>query len=151
MRSRPLNLLALVIALSALLVTLTGGFARNGDVLDQLELLIDVRHAIVAGYVYTGSDIPALKGLYVFGDWAAPIFKNGKRQNGFGDGRLFVTNLDDEKPVIQEVEMSIAGKPLTDMINAFGQDHSGEMYVLTAEDPDPAGDGGKVYRIAPAK
>lgn len=51
MRLRRFNILALALASLALLVSFTGGFARNAGVLDHLELLIDVRHAIVTGFV----------------------------------------------------------------------------------------------------
>ena len=50
MRQRTLGIVGLGIASVALLVSITG-FARNTGALDQLDLLIDVRHALVSGYV----------------------------------------------------------------------------------------------------
>jgi glucose/arabinose dehydrogenase len=70
--------------------------------------------ALAGGYVYRGKASPALRGIYVYGDWCS--------------GRIFGLNTDGNAP----------GKPaqvrqLLDTnasISSFGEDDAGEVYVL---------------------
>jgi hypothetical protein len=89
-------------------LVLEGGEFQSGDC------------AVIGGYVYRGEAVPALQGLYVFGDYCS--------------GRLRTVPLDEEEPepdivVDSEVRMS-----------TFGVDDAGELYVADV-------DHGVIYRI----
>jgi len=72
--------------------------------------------AVIGGFVYRGSGIPALQGRYIFGD----LSKTG------GSGRLFY--LTNENKV---VEFPLPGSTALNLwLFGFGQDASGEVYVL---------------------
>jgi glucose/arabinose dehydrogenase len=81
----------------------------------------DLGRAVVGGYVYRGSRIPALQGAYVFGDFYNPdlraLVPSG---GGFEEASLGLT---------------------VPNISAFGEDASGELYVLSLS--------GQVYRLDP--
>ncbi|PYX56057.1 MAG: glucose dehydrogenase [Acidobacteria bacterium] len=80
--------------------------------------------AIIGGYVYRGSAMPALQGIYVFGDYLS-----GK-----------VWGLREVLPgTWQRVLLLSSGK----IISAFGQDASGELYLLDYTN-------GIVYRLVQA-
>jgi len=94
---------------------------------------------VIAGFVYRGEEIPDLQGHYVFGDWgqsftdptgtfivSAPVRDD--------DGR--VTDLD-----IGQVDR------LDEFIMGFGEDASGELYVLTTAITGPEGMTGRVYKV----
>lgn len=70
--------------------------------------------AIIGGYVYRGNAIPALQGRYLFSDLCTGFV----RTLSIGGGGATVT----QAPMVN------VGTPLS-----FGQDGSGEIYVLTAE------------------
>jgi glucose/arabinose dehydrogenase len=76
--------------------------------------------AIIGGYVYRGSAVPALQGMYVFGDYCS--------------GRLRVVPTDEDQP---EPEIIVD----TDVrMSTFGIDSAGELYVADVEK-------GVIYRI----
>src|SRR6185436_7524148 len=92
----------------------------------------DEGKAVTGGYEYTGKNIPALKGKFIFGD--------------IPSGRLFFINMADIKQgkqaVIKEWKINIDGaaetfshiynKGRVDM--HFGKDANGELYILTKLD-----------------
>jgi glucose/arabinose dehydrogenase len=79
--------------------------------------------AVVGGYVYRGSRIPRLAGAYVFGDLC--------------DGRLRALRARAGRVIDQQMfDVHVPG------ITSFGEDHNGELYVLSLN----AG----VFRIDPA-
>jgi glucose/arabinose dehydrogenase len=80
-------------------------------------------NAVTGGYVYRGFAVPALRGLYVFGD--------------FGSGRVWVMKGPSGTPVALPGADRAAGS-----ISSFGEDAAGELYVVDIA--------GAVYRIAPA-
>lgn len=97
--------------------------------------------AIVGGRVYRGDELPQLHGRYVFGDWS--------RSFGSPDGTLLVAK---PRPagLWKLQELSVAGRSdgrLGHFIKGFGQDGSGEMYVLTSDTSGPTGETGRVYRL----
>ncbi|MBI5615109.1 MAG: PQQ-dependent sugar dehydrogenase [Gammaproteobacteria bacterium] len=99
--------------------------------------------SITGGFVYRGTDIPALLGKYVFGDLA--LHNLPPR----ADGRLFYADL--STGVINEFLLpqftdGVLPDHLT--IHGFGQDGLGELYVLATNTP-ANGVGGVVFRIAP--
>lgn len=68
--------------------------------------------AVVGGYVYRGSAIPKLRGIYVFGD--------------FCDGKL--RGLVHGRDETQLVELDV---PVVPQLSSFGEGHRGELYVLS--------------------
>ena len=82
--------------------------------------------SITGGFVYRGNAIPALKGLYVYGD--------------FCSGRIWtfdpVSMLEEER----SAELGAAGGAPFQLVG-FGQGGDGELYVVHS--------GGSVYRIIP--
>jgi len=68
-------------------------------------------NAVMGGFVYRGSAVPSLKGLYVFGD--------------FGTGKIFT--LQETSPnVWTRTLAATTGKS----ISSFGRDQNGELYVV---------------------
>ncbi len=97
--------------------------------------------SITGGYVYRGSAIPALAGDYVFGDFS--------RGFEIGDGSLFAAT-EDENSQWTMRELTVAGRDdgrLGAFLLSFGQDESGELYVLTTDNVGPTGATGSVFRI----
>lgn len=92
--------------------------------------------AVIGGFVYRGIKIPALTGMYVYGDWALAF--------GGNNGRLFYYNGN------QTVEFSLIDQKVLGMsLNGFGQDANGEVYVMANSTGTPFGDTGVVLRIVP--
>jgi glucose/arabinose dehydrogenase len=96
---------------------------------------------VVGGYVYRGTDLPQLRGRYVFGDWSREFVRP--------DGTLFAS-----KPSrsglwrIQELQIpKNPGGRLGHFVLGFGQDLSGEVYVLTTDMLGPSGSTGKVFKL----
>lgn len=95
--------------------------------------------AVVGGFVYRGSAIPALAGRYVFGDFAG---------GGAGSGRLFYL---DEGDVIRGLDVG-GGSDATPMtVNGFGEDAAGELYVMGNATGRPFGETGRVLRLTPVE
>jgi glucose/arabinose dehydrogenase len=101
----------------------------------------------VGGYVYRGQALPGLVGRYIFGDWSTGYASP--------DGTLLVAS----RPAggagpwgWQKVKIN--GSPngkVNHFVLGFGQDESGEIYVLTADTVGPTGNTGKVYKIVPGQ
>jgi len=85
--------------------------------------------SIIGGYTYTGSAIPELDGLYVFGDFSTGFFSP--------DGRLFYTDLEVPFTPILEFQLSGGNPPLDTFVKSFGEDQSGELYVLVGTNLGP--------------
>lgn len=98
--------------------------------------------SVIGGYVYRGSRFPALSGLYVFGDFST----------GFATpaGKLYHLDADGDPSVISEFNLS-TGAALGLFVKGFGEDESGEVYLLASSQLGPFGTGGSVFRIVPAK
>jgi len=87
--------------------------------------LLDYSHAsgrcaVTGGYVYRGSAIPALVGGYLFGDYCS--------------GEIWVTDSTAARPAAKTLLLS-TGFP----ISSFGQDQSGELYVVDYD--------GAIYKV----
>ena len=92
--------------------------------------------AVVGGFVYRGSQIPQLRGRYVFGDFLNPPE---------GGGRLFYLQKNN-----RILEFQLAGQETLGLrVLGFGQDVNGELYLLANETGVPFGDTGVVLRLAP--
>jgi hypothetical protein len=76
--------------------------------------------AVTGGFVYRGSRIPTLQGVYVYGDFCA--------------GRLLGLRRDGGQITHQDLGLDVNG------LSSFGEDHAGELYAMSL------GDGG-LYRI----
>jgi glucose/arabinose dehydrogenase len=98
-------------------------------------------HVVVSGYVYRGTQLRQLRGRYVFGDWSTSEEEP--------DGSLFAA--DPRGSGLWRLhELLIPDNPdgrLGHFVLGFGQDTSGEMYVLTTDMLGPAGTTGKVFKL----
>ncbi len=98
--------------------------------------------SVTGGFVYRGSAIPALQGKYIFGDWSA----------SFGTPSGHLLGLEEVAPGQWELTILdvLGGNPLPYVINAFGEDENGELYVLANMFSQPgAVPGGVILRIVP--
>ena len=99
------------------------------------------------GYVYRGSAIPSLAGKYVFGDFST----------SFSSPNGAMLGLEETSPGVWALSsLDILGSnPIGSFIQGFGQDESGELYVLTRQtlpvsQPDATGfPSGRIYKIVP--
>lgn len=78
--------------------------------------------SVTGGYVYRGSAIPALQGVYVYGDYCVGQIRGLLARNG--------VVVDD-----RSLDATVAGKQLT----SFGQGADGELFVLSG--------GGGLYKV----
>ncbi|RMG10381.1 MAG: hypothetical protein D6731_17545 [Planctomycetota bacterium] len=77
--------------------------------------------SVIGGYVYRGSRIPGLQGLYVYGDYTAGAIWSLKYRNG-------------------RVEFNRQVASVNSLV-AFGEDEAGELYAVSHS--------GRIYRFAP--
>jgi len=97
--------------------------------------------AIIGGFVYRGTDVPALVGRYVFGEFA---------QTFANDGRLF--HLDENRDIL---ELQLEGQNAFGLsLLGMGRDRDGEVYALANGTgipfPDQNGDPtGVVLKLSP--
>ena len=97
--------------------------------LDSLEYPIfeyshDVGHSIIGGYVYHGAESPMAVGSYVFGDWSTDFLKPG--------GMLYYLT-ENTSGVWHRHEFNLKNQnPLNRFILGFGEDESGELYMLSS-------------------
>jgi len=81
--------------------------------------------SITGGYVYRGTRVPALVGLYLYADYCAGFIRSFRYAGGQAtEQRDWTTNLNSNGSV-----------------SSFGQDQRGDVYVMTL--------GGSLYRIVP--
>ncbi|HUO07990.1 MAG TPA: PQQ-dependent sugar dehydrogenase [Phycisphaerae bacterium] len=94
--------------------------------------------AVDGGFIYHGSLLPQLDGMYIFGDFSNGAF------TAPGNGRLFYADLSTGK--INEFNMNA---PLGLWLKGFGEDSSGEIFVMASTNLGPAGNTGVVLEIVP--
>ena len=110
--------------------------AAPPDLIDPIaEYDHDDGIAVIGGFVYRGTEIPALTGRYVFGEFARTFFN---------DGRLFYLNESNE---LLEFRIIGGGGVLGRSLLGFGQDAAGEVYAMANGTGVPFGDTGVVLRI----
>jgi glucose/arabinose dehydrogenase len=101
---------------------------------------------VSGGNVYRGSAMPDWDGLYIFGDWSTDFPE--------GDGTLLIATPPTTAGEMWSFEELIVDGSengrLNEYLLSFGQDTSGEIYVLTTETPGPSGTTGKVYKLVPS-
>ncbi|CAD5282403.1 MULTISPECIES: PQQ-dependent sugar dehydrogenase [unclassified Imperialibacter] len=122
-------------------------YARQMDPNDPITYPVaeydhDEGNAILGGYEYTGSDVPELKGKYVFGDIV--------------HGWLAYVNVSDLKlgqvATIKKLQVSMNGQPVSfkEMNDGqkvdlrLGTDAAGELYIFTKSN-------GKAYKVVSSK
>jgi glucose/arabinose dehydrogenase len=99
--------------------------------------------AIIGGYVYRGTALPALSGRYVFGDWSAVM-------DGLGPSLYVGTPGGDGTPWPFE-PLEVAGPGFHNLVLSFGEDAAGELYVLGSAAVSPQGREGRIYKIVPPR
>ena len=97
------------------------GCNMTGLILPITEIPHPEGKAVIGGFVYHGSAIPALQRLYIFGDLNGKIWSLQQQPSGSFTRTLLLTT-----------QLSIT---------SFGQDQSGELYVVDL--------GGQVQKIVP--
>jgi glucose/arabinose dehydrogenase len=106
--------------------------------------------AVIGGFVYRGERIKALRGRYVFGDYA--------RRFGGNDGRLMhlVERFDDDsqrgakQAQARIAEFKLDGQAAVALsVLGFGQDARGELYLMANGTGVPSGSTGVVLKLAP--
>jgi glucose/arabinose dehydrogenase len=99
--------------------------------------------AIIGGMVYRGSALPALRGKYIFGMLS---------QTGKADGQVFSsTPATSGMWAWSALALKSFAPNLGTFLKSFGQDQSGEMYLMTSDQEGPQGVTGKVYKLIAAK
>ena len=95
---------------------------------------------VIGGYVYRGSQFPALQGIYVFGDYLGPLG---------GSARVFTLNYDGTTASnFQDITSQLFPIPTTvgnvNLVNlsSLGEDAAGELYLTDIGN-------GNVYKISP--
>jgi glucose/arabinose dehydrogenase len=127
--------------------------AEFGGVPQVIDPVAEYDHdegmSITGGFVYRGKAIRALKGHYVFGDWAESFTQPLP-------GRLFylqqggLTGKAGEGPSdILEFKLPESPNGVGTKINGFGRDGSGEIYVIGSESGLLDGVTGRVQKIVP--
>jgi hypothetical protein len=121
-------------------------------------------HAIIGGFVYRGSTIPDLVGHYFFGDWSAVFNDTGANNYGrlfyLQQKKLTPGHLADIKEVknfaeeATELGLTEPARPpaafeQTLAVTGFGQDDSGEIYLLGNKIGFPVGNDGVVLKLGP--
>lgn len=84
--------------------------------------------SVTGGHVYRGRSIPALRGVYLYGDYVTGRIWGLRHENG-------------ERTALKEVLVA-RDRPV---IASFGEDEAGELYITGFERVD--GHGGAIYRI----
>ncbi len=96
--------------------------------------------AVIGGFVYRGKAVPALQGMYVFGDFSTSFSKP--------DGHLFYLDTF-SGGTIRQLVIGADDHDLGLFVKAFGRDAAGEIYVLADSSLGPSGAGGRVLKIVP--
>jgi uncharacterized protein (TIGR03118 family) len=109
------------------------------DLIDPIaEYDHDEGSVAIGGFVYRGNLVPALQGLYVFGDWGSFAKPSA---------RLFYL---DPNSIIKELRIGLADRPAGFWLRGFGQDADGELYVFGSTRLGPQGDTGVMLKIVPS-
>ncbi len=116
------------------------GFVTDAQITDNfIDPVIQYDHdegtAVIGGFIYRGKVIPALEGIYLFGDVA---------KTGNGDGRIFYS----DGSSILEMDLTEHTQPGF-WVLGFGQDVDRELYVLGNTTGIPFETTGAVYKLVP--
>jgi glucose/arabinose dehydrogenase len=95
--------------------------------------------AIIAGFVYRGTLLPAWQGKYIFGMLSV---------DGMATGKVFSADMTASGSwTYSSVPIDSVAGNLGVYLKSFGQDQSGEIYLLTSDQLGPQGSSGKVFKI----
>jgi glucose/arabinose dehydrogenase len=95
--------------------------------------------AIVGGYVYHGTDIPAFKDQYIFGSFS--------RHHDEPSGEIFVA-IPSANGLWSFVEIEIGDQEnIGYFLKGFGQDLKGEIYLAVSDVIGPTGNTGKILKL----
>jgi glucose/arabinose dehydrogenase len=104
--------------------------------------------SVTGGFVYRGAALPSLVGKYVFADWSQSFNEPSGRLLGLEESTPGTWSLSEFNV--------LGGNPVPYFIQGFGQDASGELYVLTKSatgvstpDPDTGLPSGVIFKIVP--
>jgi glucose/sorbosone dehydrogenase len=98
--------------------------------------------AIIGGYVYRGTTMPALRGFYVFGDTSRRLDNR--------HGRLFTFDADNRSATAAGNTITeLRDGPLDAQLIGFGQDSNNELYAMVFGSR-ATGDTGAVLRLSQA-
>ena len=99
---------------------------------------------VIGGYVYRGNDVPGLQGKYLFAN-ATASFSNLS-------GEVYVSQPAGAGPwPYEKIAFQTYPDNIGHIIKGFGQDLSGEVYVLGSNVLGPTGTTGKLFKIVRAK
>lgn len=94
-------------------------FPKDPDPKNWIDPIAEYPHtagiSITGGYVYRGTQIPALKGKYVYADWMGPIWALTETKT----------------PQWSREKLSLSKDPGEWHIYSFGEDSQGELYILS--------------------
>lgn len=95
--------------------------------------------AIIGGFMYRGAAFPAFQGKYIYGMLSA---------DGNATGKLFIAT-PTTTGMWSFTPLTLNGYPtnLGQFLKSFGEDQSGELYIMTSGQLGPQGTSGKVYKI----
>lgn len=97
--------------------------------------------AVLGGYLYRGTTIPALTGKYIFGDFSTTFTAP--------NGHLFYMD-DLSSGVIHELRIGNNERSFGLFLKAFGRDANGEVYALASTNLGPSGTTGQILKLVPA-
>ncbi|MFQ5801947.1 MAG: PQQ-dependent sugar dehydrogenase [Candidatus Methylomirabilales bacterium] len=107
-------------------------------------------HAVIAGFLYRGNEVPDLRGQFVFGDFSLIFrFPIGPQDHG----RLFIENrVADPGGGLERIEelRIVPGIALSLALLGWGEDAGGELYPMGNISGLPFGNEGVVLKIVPA-
>lgn len=89
--------------------------------------------SVTGGYIYRGNKIQYMQGKYIFGDWKGKLFYLEENAGVWNMNKLLIT-----------------GKEQNDLdanINSFGEDESGEVYILSQKFTGTVVTNGSLYLI----
>ncbi len=98
----------------------------------------DDGEAVIGGFLYEGTAIPELTGMYIFGDLSADL-----EEGEFG--RLFAGN-----PATGEF-FALLKDELPGYLKSLGIDENGEIYALISRELGPQGTTGMILRLVAAQ
>ena len=121
---------------------------ENGDPL--IDPVLEYTHdevgvAVVGGFVYRGSGIPALDGHYLFADFS----RQWTTDPPIGRGSVMVAEPAATGEPWSYRELVIGEGQTPNFITGIGQDAAGEIYLMVREELGPEGTTGRVLRIVP--
>jgi glucose/arabinose dehydrogenase len=111
------------------------------DIEDLINPIHEYSHSlgnsITGGYLYRGTLNPSLIGKYIFGDWSSSfVVPNGK-----------IYYIEEKEPNNWERKELIPSENFNRFILSFGEDESGELYLLSKTTLGPVGSTGDVRKI----